>query len=59
MGREDFQIDAHVRAMEHGKLEGKTRKEEAYKTVRSEVEVAFTLDQCCGIERSTNASTSG
>eukprot|EP00957_Ditylum_brightwellii_P025147 1903165-Ditylum_brightwellii.AAC.1 len=36
MDHEVFQVDAHARAMEHGKLEGRKQKEEAYKTVRGE-----------------------
>eukprot|EP00957_Ditylum_brightwellii_P028665 2165478-Ditylum_brightwellii.AAC.1 len=39
--------------MEHGKFEGWKQKEEAYKTVRSEVESVFMPGQCQGIERST------
>eukprot|EP00957_Ditylum_brightwellii_P059495 4517121-Ditylum_brightwellii.AAC.1 len=53
MGCEDFQIDAHARAMEHGKLDGRKQKDEAYKTVKNEVELVFMLDQCRGVKRST------
>eukprot|EP00957_Ditylum_brightwellii_P054895 4160920-Ditylum_brightwellii.AAC.1 len=51
--REVFQVDAHARAMDHGKVEGKKQKEEEYMWVRSEVESVFISDQCCGVERST------
>eukprot|EP00957_Ditylum_brightwellii_P199436 15202760-Ditylum_brightwellii.AAC.1 len=53
MGCEVFQVDAHARAMEHGKMEGKKRKEEEYMQVKSEVESVFMPDQCRGMERST------
>eukprot|EP00957_Ditylum_brightwellii_P196853 14998257-Ditylum_brightwellii.AAC.1 len=53
MGHEAFQVNAHARAIKHGKLEGQKQKEEAYKTVRSGVELVFTPDQCQGVERST------
>eukprot|EP00957_Ditylum_brightwellii_P016488 1239305-Ditylum_brightwellii.AAC.1 len=53
MGCEDFQVNAHARDMEYGKLEGRKQKEEEYKRVRSDVESVFTLNQCCGVEMST------
>eukprot|EP00957_Ditylum_brightwellii_P001658 128344-Ditylum_brightwellii.AAC.1 len=53
MGWEEFKVNAHASAMEHGKLEGQKMKEEEYERVRSEVESEFTPDQCHGVERST------
>eukprot|EP00957_Ditylum_brightwellii_P182314 13889192-Ditylum_brightwellii.AAC.1 len=53
MGWEDFEVDDHASAMEHGKLEGQKMKEEEYKRVRSEVKSVYTPDQYHDVERST------
>eukprot|EP00957_Ditylum_brightwellii_P162770 12394740-Ditylum_brightwellii.AAC.1 len=53
MGHEEFQVNAHARAMEQEKLEERKQKEEEYKRVRSEVELVFMPDQCCAVERTT------